>query len=196
MCQPMNGLVERQDDPERKYHDILVYNRPLTAKELRDYELDRLFTYQDVSAARQAEFNELPIWWAFGQKQFDEQMTAHGLRPNETDKLYSFPGGGFYKKEDAQIIRDFFNRKDIITELMKDPAFAEEAFYYEMANHEYHINWQGDWDVCSCFGNVEYKEGAGGLYYLTELGYGDEIKTAYRRAADKFFADAAEEEWI
>lgn len=27
---------------------------------------------------------------------------------------------------------------------------------YEMANHEYAINWQGNWDVLSCFGNIKY----------------------------------------
>lgn len=42
-CQPMNGLVERQDDESGKYHDILVYDRELTIKEREDYELDRIF---------------------------------------------------------------------------------------------------------------------------------------------------------
>lgn len=41
LCQP-KGVVERQDDPTGRYYDILVYNRELTEKELRDYELDRL----------------------------------------------------------------------------------------------------------------------------------------------------------
>ena len=39
-CQPMIGLVERQDDVTGKYHDILIYDRELTDKELNDYELD------------------------------------------------------------------------------------------------------------------------------------------------------------
>ena len=42
MCQPMNGLLRREDDTSGKYHDILVYSRELTEKELRDYELDAL----------------------------------------------------------------------------------------------------------------------------------------------------------
>lgn len=42
MCQPKEGFVERQDDTTGRYYDILVYNRELTEKELRDYELDRL----------------------------------------------------------------------------------------------------------------------------------------------------------
>ena len=39
-CQPKEGLIERQDDPKGKYHDLLVYDRKLTDKELADYELD------------------------------------------------------------------------------------------------------------------------------------------------------------
>lgn len=42
-CQPMDGLVERQDDTSGFYHDILVYDRELTQKEREDYELDRIF---------------------------------------------------------------------------------------------------------------------------------------------------------
>lgn len=39
-CQPMDGYREREDDPEGKYHDLLWYERPLSQKELEDYELD------------------------------------------------------------------------------------------------------------------------------------------------------------
>lgn len=39
-CQPMEGLIERQDDWTGKYHDVLVYSRELTAQECRDYDLD------------------------------------------------------------------------------------------------------------------------------------------------------------
>lgn len=39
-CQPMRGLVRREDDTTGKYHDVLVYDRPLLEQEMRDYELD------------------------------------------------------------------------------------------------------------------------------------------------------------
>ncbi len=39
-CQPMEGFIERQDDPSGKYHDILVYDRELTEEETRHYSLD------------------------------------------------------------------------------------------------------------------------------------------------------------
>ena len=39
-CQPMDGLVKREDDTSGRYYDILVYDRELTKKELEEYELD------------------------------------------------------------------------------------------------------------------------------------------------------------
>ena len=41
-CQPMDGFIERQDDPSGRYHDILVYDRKLTEEETRHYSLDHL----------------------------------------------------------------------------------------------------------------------------------------------------------
>lgn len=39
-CQPMDGLIRREDDPKGKYHDILIYDRILTSAEITYYELD------------------------------------------------------------------------------------------------------------------------------------------------------------
>lgn len=41
-CQPMNGFVCAYDDPNGKYHSIIVYDRELTQKEIRQYELDKV----------------------------------------------------------------------------------------------------------------------------------------------------------
>lgn len=40
-CQP-KGVVRREDDNNGRYHDIIVYDRELTEKELSDYELEYL----------------------------------------------------------------------------------------------------------------------------------------------------------
>lgn len=42
MCQPMDGLLRREDDLSGDYHDILVYSRELSSEELNQYELDLL----------------------------------------------------------------------------------------------------------------------------------------------------------
>ena len=41
-CQPKEGFLERSDDPSGQYHDIITYNRRLSAEELAEYELDYL----------------------------------------------------------------------------------------------------------------------------------------------------------
>ena len=79
---------------------------------------------------------------------------------------------------------------------MRDSAFAEEAFYYEMCNHEYGINSQGDWDVCSCFGDCQYSPEKGGKEYLLDMGYGDTAIGAYLRARRRYYRDAEENEWF
>lgn len=39
-CQPMDGLIGRQDDSTGKYYDVLVYRRKLDDVEVEAYELD------------------------------------------------------------------------------------------------------------------------------------------------------------
>ena len=39
-CQPKEGFVEREDDPEGKYWDVIVYDRPLSDEEIDSYDLD------------------------------------------------------------------------------------------------------------------------------------------------------------
>lgn len=47
-CQPKEGFLRREDDNMGDYYDIVVYNRPLTEDELRDYELDAINTEYEV----------------------------------------------------------------------------------------------------------------------------------------------------
>lgn len=42
MCQPKEGLLRREDSPSRRWHDVIVYNRKLTEKEVREYELEEI----------------------------------------------------------------------------------------------------------------------------------------------------------
>lgn len=39
---PGEGFIEREDDEARNYWDLLLYDRQLTEKEVKDYELDYL----------------------------------------------------------------------------------------------------------------------------------------------------------
>lgn len=153
--------------------------------------------YEEIKEARQKEFNALPIFFAFSNEQFAEAMEERGLTMKDTDKVYRFGMGGFFLKEDKDIIHEYFNKPDPIPELMKDFAFAEEAFYHEMAEHEYHINWQGNWDVCNCFGNVKYTEEDNELeQYFDQLGFEEQTRAAFFSARKKFLKDCEANGWL
>lgn len=153
-------------------------------------------TYEEYCTKRQEEINKLPLMFAFSEEQFNEGMKKLGLKPTDTDKVYKLGGtGGFYRKEDAEQVRACLCKNEL-PELMKDHEFAEGAFYYEMCNHEYGINWEGDWDVCSCFGDCEYGEDKSGVDYLREMGYGEDVCKAYQNAKRKYNKMAIENDWF
>ena len=41
-CQPKDGFLWRENDPSGKYHDIISYMRPLSDRELADYQLETI----------------------------------------------------------------------------------------------------------------------------------------------------------
>lgn len=152
-------------------------------------------TYKEYRDKRQQDFNSLPIFFAFGKEQFREQMEKRGLTVDDTDKIYALGAGGYYLRSDADVVRSFFDAPKELPELMKDPDFAEDAFAYEMKNHEYWLNDQGDWDVCSCFGSCEYDYGKDATDYLREIGYGDSTIEAYKIARTEVCKEALEKDW-
>ena len=154
-------------------------------------------TYLEYKNQRQAEFNALPVFFAFSNEQFKNAMEERGLTENDTDKIYSLPGGcgGFYLRSDSEQIKNYFLKHDPLDTLLKNSEFAEDAFYYEMGNHEYHINLQANWDVCSCFGHVEYNSWDDENEYFKQLGWEPQTIEAYKRAKKRFLQDADERGW-
>ena len=151
--------------------------------------------YQEYKKIREEGCNALPIFWAFNKEQFKEGMAKFGLKESDTDKIYSLGAGGYFPKSKAKEVEDFFN-SDNIEDLMKDYDFAYDAFYCEMANHEYHINYQGDWDVLNCFYHVEWLgDGADCTDYLNKMDIPTTVKQAYIDARSKFLKDADKNGW-
>ena len=195
-------LVVGQKDTEREIRDYVTkYMTYIVGKE-RVRERDRQMqqgnaqsqgaqklTYEAWKNASDKEFSRLPIHYAFDDKQFKEKMAKIGLTEKDTDKIMTISGtGGFIHKRDERVIDAYSRRQTETNSLHKlmesDHDFAVDAFHYEMGNHEYAINSQGDWDVCSCFADEElaYKDGRTGPEYLKEAGYSDSVCEAYRDA--------------
>ena len=78
------------------------------------------------------------------------------------------------------------------TEMMQDYAYIKSGFLYEMYNHEYGINWQGDWDVLSCFGSVEYHDNDGLTGYFDQLHFSDTQRRAYLDARREYYKEMAD----
>lgn len=106
--------------------------------------------YKEFSDRVMEEVNALPLGFAFSNKQFEEMMNEWGLTVDDTDKIYKLGiSGGFYRKEDSQLIKDTLARheKEFQDEIAADPDgtnFIYDMFVYELRNHEY--SYTGDID--------------------------------------------------
>lgn len=99
--------------------------------------------YRELRSRQQAVLNDLPLGFAFGQKQFDEMMQKWGLDPDaDTDKIYSIGGGGYIQKKDAGILHKTMDDLDVemkaaINADETGKGFIYEMFLDELENHEY-----------------------------------------------------------
>ena len=75
---------------------------------------------------------------------------SRGLQPlNSWGPLlvWKFFGFSLVKSDLDYVLSELHAVDDAKREFIADYEHAYDAFFYEMGNHEYHINWQGDWDA-------------------------------------------------
>lgn len=108
--------------------------------------------YLDLLDRQRKEIEEFPIAYAFNDKQLEEALVKLGATKDECVTIFGH--GDIVKKENAKPFIEMLKRhtKEVQEKLKADLEFAEAAFRYEMDNHEYAINWDGDDDVLRCFG--------------------------------------------
>lgn len=136
--------------------------------------------YLDLQKKHQDELTNFPIAYAFSQQQLEEALVKLGAKKEECVTVMGH--GDIMKRTDAPAFHEMLRRQTReLHEAMKDKDFAEAAFLYEMDNHEYAINWDGDADVMACFG-YDYEE-------LDKLG----LRDAYLKARRQHMKHA--EEW-
>lgn len=115
-----------------------------------------------------------------GQREFDEQTK---------DMIFDPVSFAYYAPEDrefvARHIRFFSALQKRFDEKKDDYGFWFDAFVYEMANHEYTINWQGNYDTLSAFGHVEYDQEDDDQnleFYFDQLAFTPAQRNAYLNA--------------
>jgi hypothetical protein len=137
--------------------------------------------YEELKDRQREEFNNFPIAYAFNDEQLKAALKKLGVESTK-ECVTVFGHWDIVKKENAPKLIAMMKRHDQeVLEAMKNEEFAEVAFLYEMNNHEYAINWDGDDDVLGCF-SMNFKK-------LREMG----LEDAYRRARQAHFKQM--EEW-
>lgn len=87
-------------------------------------------SYRELRDRQQKEFNELPLGFAFSDKQFDEMMGKWGLDPEkDLDKIYRIPGGGFIQKKDHKHFHEVLDRHNAEMEAAKAADEMEQDFF-------------------------------------------------------------------
>lgn len=106
--------------------------------------------YLDLQKRQQQELTDFPIAYAFNKEQLERALEKLGATIDEC--VTYMDCGDVMKRTDVPAFKAMMKRHtEEIHEALKDEEFAEAAFLYEMDNHEYAINWDGDADVLACF---------------------------------------------
>ena len=137
--------------------------------------------YLELQKRHQKELNDFPIAYAFSKEQLEEALLKLGAK--STDECVTITGyGDIVKRENAPKFKAMLKRhtKEIHDLLQNNEQDAEEAFIYEMDNHEYAINWDGDADILGAFALDEKS--------LIEMN----LERAYSRARKQHYKNATE----
>ena len=154
-------------------------------KDYDDYEKKRHF----ISNYYPLQFDYISIFFIGS----DEERAA--LQEKTKNMFYSAAAlAYFHDAETAEKIDSLYKKLQEEREKSETSyKYMYKAFLHELWNHEYIINWQGDWDVFSCFGRVKYGDNKGPAEYMDELKFNDEQKKAfydaradYRKKAIKY----------
>ena len=139
--------------------------------------------YLDLKKRHEQEVTDFPIAYAFNDEQLKEALQKLGVE-SVSECVTVFGHGDIVRRGDAKKFIDMLKRqtKEVKDKLIEDKEFAEEAFLYEMNNHEYCINYDGDDEVLRCFG-LEWED-------LKTYG----LENAYRLARNEHMR-LAHEEW-
>lgn len=156
--------------------------------------------YTEFKDMLQNKVNDLPMFYAFSNEQLENALDDMGLslKDMKGNKIAHLGYGAYCLKRDLDsILSELHAVDDAKREFIEDYEQAYDAFMYEMGNHEYHINYEGDWDVLSCFGlndNVcEYGKDVD--EYMDAMGFSPVTKAAYHDARGDFLRMASEKDW-
>ena len=116
---------------------------------IKDIEKAKDWNYKKWINDKKEDFNKLPIYWAFGDQQFQELLKKLNLKdtPEDLKQLVNVGYGGIMRKCDLSLLEchnNTFSSKKLNFWLFHNFNFAYTAFIYEMENHEFGYTYEID----------------------------------------------------
>lgn len=104
------------------------------------------WNYKTWKFNKQADFDKLPIYFAFSDEQFEEALQKMNLKdtPEDLKKIVNIGFGGMMRKCDLCLLENHnltFSRENLLFWLKNSFRFAYGAFRYELNNHEFFITY-------------------------------------------------------
>ncbi|MCM1224239.1 MAG: hypothetical protein NC548_58285 [Lachnospiraceae bacterium] len=184
--------------------------RNATREQLRDVYLqkmrDILFTPEEIAAplSDYTDYHRREYYLrnCYGMQEDHISMFCTGGTKQEVEerkqkiKEMIFNPIAFAYYTNAEFVREhneLFKKLEAARDSMSDNfEYWKSAFKYEMANHEYAINWQADYDTLSAFGNIRYHgDDADEVeQYFNELRFTETQRKAYWAARREYLREA------
>lgn len=187
-------------DGRHIYHanDYALHHPNKDNAELREWYIEsmkrKLFTEDEIKTPsndygeRQAKEHYLHNYYPMRREyqsvfRSSDDDVADWFKSDKESAVHSAIAFAYFRPEDRAFVEhlnELYKAFTACNNPLRDYERAKDAFKYEMFNHEYPINWQGDFDVISCFTSVKYR---GDGTEIDQTGWTDEIKRAYCDAA-------------
>lgn len=200
-----SALVFKNKHHIRYADDYELHHKGKTPEELREWYIEalnnKLYTESELlEPIKSYDESELKSYYLRNYYGMQESYVSiwfvgtneerERIKKKTENMIYNPVAFAYYDKSKEDFVNhhiELYNQFEKIQEQRTyDPEYMESAFYSEMSNHEYYINWQGDWDVCSCFCKCEYGSDKTYQDYLKEGGFSEEIITAFETARRKY----------
>ena len=184
--------------------DYELHHKSHSREELRNFYMDslskKLFTEDELKTVTSYDDKKAKEYYIrnyYGMRRDYISMFFCGSdeerekRRKKTEKMIFSPVFfAYYNKKDADFVR---RGAELLATLEKaepqndDVEYWKSAFLSEMYNHEYGINWQADFDVCSAFGDCSSVRDYEDIEELfTACNFSDVQRTAYMAARREY----------
>ncbi len=180
--------------PSKKPEELEAYfTEILEHKLFTDDEFDTVGDYDDYTKKsyflQNYMIEQIPNVSIFQFFENEDEKKAHLRKVKKM--IYNDVSYCYIAKEDLPFLerqQKLKQRLETAREMHEtDYDYQYKAFLKEMYNHEYAINWQGDYDVMNAFGNVGWHEDDLDAYF-EELSFNETKKRAYMDAREKCLA--------